>query len=168
MDRPAGNGTGARQDALLEQYARLVPETARQISARAAGDPDALQCGMIGLWEACMEWDGQRHFVPFARQCIRHNIIDCLRTRRPEEPLPVRDGGYEDPRIAALTGGSDLLPVIQALFPRRSRERRVLMSLLAGKSKRSIAERLGCSPRTVDRVGKRAWAQICAEREGRR
>lgn len=115
-----------------------------------------------------MEWDGQRPFIPFARQCIRHNIIDCLRTRRPEEPLPVRDGGYEDPRIAALTGGSDLLPVIQALFPRRSRERRVLMSLLAGKSKRSIAERLGCSPRTVDRVGKRAWAQICAEREGRR
>lgn len=42
MDRPAGNGAGARQDALLEQYARLVPETARQISARAAGDPDAL------------------------------------------------------------------------------------------------------------------------------
>lgn len=113
-----------------------------------------------------MQWDGQRPFVPFARQCIRHNIIDCLRTRRREKALSECTGVREDPHIVSITESSDLLPIIKSLFPRRSRERRVLMSLLAGKSKRSIAERLGCSPRTVDRVGKRAWAQICAEREG--
>ena len=55
------------QDAMINAYAWLVRACAVRLGAQ--NDDDALQCGLIGLWEACRAWDGKRSFVPMARRC---------------------------------------------------------------------------------------------------
>ena len=147
----------AEQDALLEEFRPLVMETAYRLGQER--DEDALQNGLIGLWEATQRWDGSRPFEPLARCCIRHNIIDYMRRRRDdtdELPEDVPDAFSEE----APETKEELLERVKMTFPRRSRESRVLRSLLAGKSKRQIADRLGVSPRTVDRVARRAWEKL--------
>lgn len=149
---------GEDVDKLLEQYAPLVKQTAWTVSPGAAQDEDALQQGLIGLWEAALCWDGERPFAPLARRCIRNNIIDALRRRKePAEALP------EDlaaPAAEEAESVEELKGRICALFPRRSRERKILLSLLAGKKKEDIAARLGISRSTVQRTAKRAWEQL--------
>lgn len=157
--------TNHEQNKMMEEYIHLVHQVARRISAKATQDYDAIQSGMIGLWQACQKWDGKRPFAPFARLCIRSRIIDYLRSNRSDDIFAEEKEGHEDPHITSITTSGDILPLICSIFPRRSRERRVLMSLLAGKKKRSIAKRLGCSVRTVDRISKRAWFRIQAEKE---
>ena len=74
------------QDAMIRKYDYLVRACAARLGVH--NDDDALQCGLIGLWEACRAWDGKRSFAPMARRCITHNIIDCLRAQKQDARLP--------------------------------------------------------------------------------
>ena len=46
------------QDAMIRKYDYLVRACAARLGVH--NDDDALQCGLIGLWEACRAWDGKR------------------------------------------------------------------------------------------------------------
>lgn len=151
-------------DNLLDKYAPLVKKTAWSVSSAAARDEDALQQGLIGLWEAAKLWDGTRPFEPLARRCIRNNIIDYLRRKKEDlEELP-EDLSAPEEMVDEETAG-ELKARICRLFPRRSRERKILLSLLAGKGKSDIAARLGVSRSTVQRTARRAWEVIEKEKQ---
>ncbi len=75
----------AEQEALIIKYRYLVRSVAYSVSNEAAKDEDALQNGLIGLWEATKKWDGNRPFEPLARRCIRCNIIDYIRSIHPDD-----------------------------------------------------------------------------------
>ena len=77
----------AEQEALIIKYRYLVRSVAYSVSNEAAKDEDALQNGLIGLWEATKKWDGNRPFEPLARRCIRCNIIDYIRSIHPDDSL---------------------------------------------------------------------------------
>ena len=47
----------AEQEALIIKYRYLVRSVAYSVSNEAAKDEDALQNGLIGLWEATKKWD---------------------------------------------------------------------------------------------------------------
>ena len=157
--------TPAEESALLEKYRPLVRTVARSVSRDAARDEDALQCGLIGLWEAAERWDGQRPFAPLARRCIRCNIMDYLRGRPPPSEALPEDFPAPEPPIPEENRAFRLL--IFRIFPRRSLERRVALLLLEGKKKAEIARRLHVSRSTVYRSARRVWRQIAQYREGR-
>jgi DNA-directed RNA polymerase specialized sigma24 family protein len=80
------------QDAMIRKYDYLVRACAARLGVH--NDDDALQCGLIGLWEACRAWDGKRSFAPMARRCITHNIIDM--PARPKARRTAPDGLPDD------------------------------------------------------------------------
>lgn len=148
-------------DLLLESHEGLVREVAFRLGREH--DDDALQHGRIGLWEAAKAWDGVRPFEPLARRCIRNNIIDYARRKVPKEDELTDDLAGEQPPDEEST--EELLKRICAIFPRRSRERKVLVSMLHGKDKKAIARRLGVSERTVDRAARRAMERLNKEKQ---
>lgn len=49
-------------------------------------DEDIVQCGQIGLWKACENFDGERsRFSTFAARCIFNEIAKELRARSKEQ-----------------------------------------------------------------------------------
>lgn len=150
-------------DNLLERRAHLVKKVAWSVSSAAARDEDVLQSGMIGLWEAAKRWDGSRPFEPLARRCIRNNIIDHLR-RKKEDAEELPDDLAAPEEMADDETVQELKARICRLFPRRSRERKILLSLLAGKKKDAIAARLGVSRSTVQRTARRAWERMAEQK----
>lgn len=157
--------TPDEESALIAKYRPLVRTVAWSISPEAARDEDALQSGLIGLWEAARRWDGRHPFEPLARRCIRCNILDCLRSRPPpSEELPENLPAPEPP---ASDENRAFRLLIFRIFPRRSLERRVALLLLDGKTKVEIARRLHVSRSTVYRSARRAWRRIAQYREGR-
>lgn len=157
--------TPAEESSLLEKYRPLVRAVAWSISPEAARDEDALQSGLIGLWEAARRWDGRRPFEPLARRCIRCNILDCLRSRPPTSEELTENLPAPEPPESEENRAFRLL--IFRIFPRRSLERRVALLLLDGKTKAEIARRLHVSRSTVYRSARRAWRRIAQYREGR-
>ena len=155
----------AEQEALIIKYRYLVRSVAYSVSNEAAKDEDALQNGLIGLWEATKKWDGNRPFEPLARRCIRCNIIDYIRSIHPDDSLEEDIPSEEN--IAALQSyeDQDFLALVYKLFPRRSRERRVLLALMRGESKPVIAAKLGCSRQTVYTISRAAWQKLQVEAE---
>lgn len=150
-------------DSIMEKYQHLVKRTAWSVSSAAAHDEDALQHGLIGLWEAAKKWDGKRAFEPLARRCIRNNIIDYLRSKREScdelpDDIAAPEADWDEETV------QELKDRVCRLFPRRSRERKVLLSLIAGKDKDHIAARLGVSRSTVHRTAKAAWAKLDEEK----
>lgn len=78
-----------------------------------------------------------------------------------EEDIPSEEN------IAALQSyeDQDFLALVYKLFPRRSRERRVLLALMRGESKPVIAAKLGCSRQTVYNISRAAWQKLQVEAE---
>lgn len=148
-------------DTRIETHLPLVRQVAAAFGLRALRDDDAMQCALIGLWEAAEQWDRRRPFPPFARQCIRRNLTDYFRSlkRLPpteplEETLPAPDQGEE-----ALLDG-DLTRRIRARWPEGARERTVLLALLSGHTKSNIARSLGLSSQSVTRIAAAAYRTL--------
>lgn len=143
---------------LIEQYKSLV-ET---LATRFEPDEELIQVGMIALWEAAQKWDRAYPFKPWARTVIYHRMIDHARRKKPvEEELTDNVVAEEVPEDETE---EELRQRIGKTFPRRSREYKILCSLMAGKTKESIAHRLGVTRQTVDRIARQAWGQL-AEKE---
>ncbi len=163
MERePERGGPGAAEvEGLLAQHRGLVLLTARRFFPRSQGDDDLLQCGLIGLWEAARTWRGAGAFPCYARRCILNNMRDYLRAQQRAVPPPEvwrRDPSesYEEEAIDRL----DMLARIRAAWPENSRERYVLLALLRGVSRQSIAAALGVQLHTVRRIAVRAAARL--------
>lgn len=152
---------GPTIDDIIKDHECLVREVAYHLGMET--DEDAIQCGRIGLWEAAKIWDRIRPFEPLARRCIRNNMIDHARRKPPQEDELPEDAAANEP--VTEESREELLGRIRASFPRRSRERKVLTLLLAGRTRAEIAGKLGTSQRTVDRIARRAIAQMQKKQE---
>lgn len=146
---------------LIESNIDLVASVAR----RFHDDDDLFQVGMIALWEAAEKWDHVHPFRPWARRVVRNRMIDHVRRKKPAEEELTDDVAATEDEEAPETE-QELRERIKRSFPKRSRERRVLLLMVAGLDKGQIARRMQVSKRTVDRIAKGAYYQL--EEEKRR
>ncbi len=79
----ARKGDNEGMEALLRKYSGLVRSCARQYFLIGGEPEDLVQEGMIGLYRAVMDYDGEREqgrsFKNFAYLCISRQILDAIK-----------------------------------------------------------------------------------------
>lgn len=160
---------------LLYKYRGLVRTKIRSYFLMGAEKDDLLQIGMIGLWQAILDYSSTRNisFVSFARICIERHVITAIKTatRQKQSPLnnaisleyAAEDDNCDFNLAEVLICGHNLDPAGVLLRREESRAlRRALRTLLSdfewevlkrynlGKSYREIARDLACSTKSVD------------------
>lgn len=148
-------------EALVRDHLPLVGGVARRAFPGLARDPDLLQWGRIGLWQAARTWDGERPFRPYACACIRRGMGRWTRTlRRWSAPVPAAaDPPVPGPEERVL---SDLALAgrIAAAWPPGTLEHWTLTQLAAGVPKDRLAAALGRSTWSLTRMARRAWRRV--------
>jgi RNA polymerase sporulation-specific sigma factor len=179
MDREivtrAQNGEEQAAEFLLYKYRNLVRTKVKSYFLVGAEKEDLLQVGMIGLWQAIVDFRCDRaiSFPAFAKVCIQRHIITAIKTatRQKQMPLntslslesPAEDSGHD-------WNLSDILPSTEAQDPEelvlQSEDTKILHEMLQqvlsdfewrvlagyqiGKSYREIASELRCKTKSVD------------------
>jgi len=160
---------------LLYKYRNVVRNKVRHFFVRGADQEDLLQVGMIGLWQAVIDYSPHRSisFLSFAKICIERHVITAIKssTRKKQcflnEALSL-DQCAETSDMEVSLG--DILAAPKEMDPEEQllqKERLNLMNcslqtLLStfewevlklhnkGKSYCEIAEILGCKAKSVD------------------
>jgi len=169
---------GGRQDAaehILYKYRNLVRSKVKSYFLVGAEREDLLQVGMIGLWQAIVDYrhDKATSFPAFAKVCIHRHIITAIKaaTRQKQLPLntslslevPADDESSEWNMADVLQTGDEMDPEEVMLKREDSRrlhsllhqmlsdfEWKVLSVYQMGKSYREIARELRCKTKSVD------------------
>ena len=171
----AQRGETQASEYLLYKYRNLVKTKVKSYFLVGAEKDDLLQVGMIGLWQAVIDFrcDKAISFPAFAKVCIQRHIITAIKTatRQKQQPLNTSlslESPSEDP--AADWNLSDILTSDCSLDPEevvlRSEDTRqlqftlqqvlskfewdVLSGYQIGKSYREIACELRCKTKSVD------------------
>jgi len=173
---------------LLYKYRSLVRTKVRSYFLMGAEKEDLLQIGMIGLWQAVVDYRSEKDisFLSFARICIERHVITAIKTatRRKQTPLnasvsleyPSEDSDSEwnladilvsdttiDPEELVLKreDNSRLQEMLRRLLS--DFEWEVLSGYQVGKSYREIACELQCKTKSVDNALARIKRKIsCA------
>ncbi len=170
----AGRGDGAAEH-LLYKYRNLVRNKVRSYFLVGAEKEDLLQVGMIGLWQAVVDYRADKaiSFPAFARICIQRHIITAIKTATRQKQIPLNtslsleappdDSSSEWSLSDILTSDETMDP--EELVLRREDsmllhemlqqmlsefEWRVLTGYKVGKSYREIASELQCKTKSVD------------------
>lgn len=179
-----------RQDAaehILYKYRNLVRSKVKSYFLVGAEREDLLQVGMIGLWQAIVDYrhDKATSFPAFAKVCIHRHIITAIKaaTRQKQIPLnqslslevPSDDDSSEWNMADVLQTSDEADPLEQMLRGEDSRrlrsllhqmlsefEWRVLAGYQMGKSYREIAIELCCKTKSVDNALMRIKRKVCA------
>lgn len=171
----AQRGDEQASEYLLYKYRNLVRTKVKSYFLVGAEKEDLLQVGMIGLWQAIVDFRCDRaiSFPAFAKVCIQRHIITAIKTatRQKQMPLntslslesPAEDTGPDWSLSDILPSGDMLDPedlVLQSEDTRRLHdmlqqllsdfEWRVLAGYQIGKSYREIATELHCKTKSVD------------------
>lgn len=171
----AQRGEDQAAEFLLYKYRNLVKTKVKSYFLVGAEKDDLLQVGMIGLWQAILDFrcDKAISFPAFAKVCIQRHIITAIKTatRQKQQPLntslslecpsddPAADWNLSD----ILTSDTSLDPQEVVLRCEDTRELRdnlqrilsdfewmVLAGYQLGKSYREIADELRCKTKSVD------------------
>ncbi len=179
-----------RQDAaehLLYKYRNLVRSKVKSYFLVGAEREDLLQVGMIGLWQAIIDYrhDKATSFPAFAKVCIHRHIITAIKaaTRQKQVPLntslsleiPADDESTEWNMGDVLQSDDELDPEEVMLRTEDTRRLRALLhqmlsefewSVLSGyqmgKSYREIARELHCKTKSVDNALMRIKRKVTA------
>lgn len=171
----AQRGEDSAAEYLLYKYRSLVRTKVRSYFLMGAEKEDLLQIGMIGLWQAIIDYraDKDISFLSFARICIERHVITAIKTatRQKQTPLntsvsleyPSEDSESEWNLAEVLVADDTVDP--EELVLRREDTRRlqdmlrrllsdfewsVLSGYQVGKSYREIASELRCKTKSVD------------------
>lgn len=171
----AQSGDDQAAEFLLYKYRSLVRTKVRSYFLMGAEKEDLLQIGMIGLWQAIVDYRPEKDisFLSFARICIERHVITAIKTatRRKQTPLnssvsleyPSEDCESEwnladilmaddtiDPEELVLKqeDTTRLQTMLQRLLSEFEWE--VLSGYQMGKSYREIAVDLNCKTKSVD------------------
>jgi RNA polymerase sporulation-specific sigma factor len=169
---------GGYQDAaehLLYKYRNLVRSKVKSYFLVGAEREDLLQVGMIGLWQAVVDYKPAKatSFPAFAKVCIHRHIITAIKaaTRQKQVPLnsslslevPSEDDSNDwnmsdilqsdettDPQELVLQREDTIAreEMLQQLLSEF--EWSVLAGYQVGKSYREIADELSCKTKSVD------------------
>lgn len=89
--RIAQAGDDAVQDYLLDKYKSLVRAKSRAYFLIGADSEDIIQEGMIGLYKAVRDFNGEKNtsFRSFAELCVNRQMITAIKaaTRQKHQPL---------------------------------------------------------------------------------
>lgn len=173
--RLAQNGRQDASEHILYKYRNLVRSKVKSYFLVGAEREDLLQVGMIGLWQAIVDYrhDKATSFPAFAKVCIHRHIITAIKaaTRQKQVPLnsslslevPADDESSDWNMADVLQTGNDTDP--ETMILRREDTNRiksllhqmlsefewhVLSGYQMGKSYREIARELSCKTKSVD------------------
>lgn len=194
-DEIAGGGSGSRyvhmrdsevvnwaqrgfEDAsehLLYKYRNLVRSKVKSYFLVGAEREDLLQVGMIGLWQAIVDYKPAKatSFPAFAKVCIHRHIITAIKAATRQKQLPLNTSlSLEVPSEDEFCDWnmSDILQTDNTMDPEElvlqredsialqetlqqllsEFEWRVLAGYQVGKSYREIADELRCKTKSVD------------------
>ena len=173
--RIAQAGDDAVQDYLLDKYKSLVRAKSRAYFLIGADSEDIIQEGMIGLYKAVRDLNGEKNtsFRSFAELCVNRQMITAIKaaTRQKHQPLnsyislnkPVYEDETEQTYMDLLQEGAFLNPET-LLIGQENRnfledqlvkhlsgfETRVLMLYLQGRSYFEIARTLKKPEKSID------------------
>ncbi len=170
----AQEGDDLASEYLLYKYRNLVRTRVKAYFLVGAEKEDLLQVGMIGLWQAIIDFRSDRaiSFPAFARVCIQRHIITAIKTATRQKQMPLNTSvSLEVPSDEAPVDWSlqDILPdtapnpedivivdedtrvLHESLQQILSEfEWNVLAGYQIGKSYREIAMELNCKTKSVD------------------
>ena len=187
----AQSGNEKAAEYLLYKYRSLVRTKVRSYFLMGAEKEDLLQIGMIGLWQAIVDYCPEKEisFLSFARICIERHVITAIKTatRRKQTPLntsvslecPCEDTD-SDWNLADILA-SDVMTDPEELVLKQEdnyRLQNLLQQLLSdfewevlgcyqvGKSYREIACELRCKTKSVDNALVRIKRKIsCTDKD---
>lgn len=171
----AQTGKEEAAEFLLYKYRNLVRNRVRSYFLVGAEKEDLLQVGMIGLWQAVIDYSADKaiSFPAFARICIQRHIITAIKTATRQKQIPLNTSlSLESPSDESSSEWtlSDILTSDEAVDPEdlvlkredskmlqemlqqmlSDFEWRVLAKYKIGKSYREIANELRCKTKSVD------------------
>ncbi len=174
VDR-AQRGEESASEYLLYKYRNLVRTKVKSYFLVGAEKEDLLQVGMIGLWQAIVDFrcDKAISFPAFAKVCIQRHIITAIKTATRQKQMPLNTSlSLESPSEDSGPDWnlSDIIPATQTQDPEdlvlQSEDTKVLHEMLQqvlsdfewnvlagyqiGKSYREIAAELNCKTKSVD------------------
>src|SRR5690348_14605510 len=167
---------------LTPAQADLVAEN-REVATHAAiqarqrwprTDPgDLLSYANFGLVDAARTWDAAKGmtFVGYARQIVRHRIVDEWRRehgRRPGVEVTPFDPTADDLSPSIIAAAASVEPGFEAVeatvtvngLELTERERYVLVELGSGTSMREIGDALGVSESRVSQIRKAIYDRL--------
>lgn len=144
---------------LFHENTRLVYFVLWRYFPTLARDQDLAQEGNIGLWEACLSYDGRVKISTFAVLCIHHAILNELRKRRRapsmaslDAPLGEGDFSLIDTLVDLKTPNLEEEIFEEDFFFRLGPQDRQLVELLmGGLTKQAAGDATGMSRTTVSR-----------------
>jgi RNA polymerase sporulation-specific sigma factor len=171
----AQRGQDDAAEHLLYKYRNLVRSKVKSYFLVGAEREDLLQVGMIGLWQAIIDYNPAKatSFPAFAKVCIHRHIITAIKaaTRQKQVPLntslsleiPSEDES-SDWNLAELLQTDETMDPEELVIRREDEkllhavlhrllsdfEWRVLAGYQLGKSYREIAAELRCKTKSVD------------------
>jgi len=172
---------------LLSKYRSLVRTKVRSYFLMGAEKDDLFQIGLIGLWQAIIDYraDKDISFLSFARICIERHVITAIKTatRQKQSPLntsvsleyPSEDSDSEW-NLAEILVSDDTVDPEELVLKREDTRRlqdmlrrllsdfewRVLSGYRVGKSYREIASELQCKTKSVDNALARIKRKVSA------
>lgn len=169
-----GMGDGAAEF-LLYKYRNLVRNKVRSYFLVGAEKEDLLQVGMIGLWQAVVDYRADKaiSFPAFARICIQRHIITAIKTATRQKQIPLNTSlSLESPpdesnaewSLSEILTSEETVDPEELVLQREDSmllhemlqqmlsdfEWRVLSGYKVGKSYREIAYELQCKTKSVD------------------
>ncbi len=183
--RLAQEGDDAAQEYLLDQYKFLVRARSRAYFLIGADTEDIIQEGMIGLYKAVRDYNGEKNasFRSFAELCINRQMITAIKaaTRQKHRPLnsyvslnkPVYEEESEQTYMDFLQSGALLNPEV-LLIGRENKsllehqmtktlsrfETKVLLLYLQGRSYFEIARTLDKPEKSIDNALQRVKKKL--------
>jgi RNA polymerase sporulation-specific sigma factor len=175
VDRARG-GDEQALELLLTRYRHYARAKARSYFLAGADKEDIVQEGMIGLFKAIRDFQGDKNtaFRAFAELCITRQIITAIKTATRQKHMPLNSyvslnkpasfDGDDDRSLAdtlvapAVSDPIDLVISAEEVADIRSSMGRVLSSLetevlrlyMDGKSYQQIADMLGRHVKSID------------------
>lgn len=160
---------------LLYKYRSLVRTKTRSYFLMGAEKDDLLQIGMIGLWQAIVDYRPEKEisFLSFARICIERHVITAIKTATRQKQIPLNtsvsleypsDDSDSEWNLAEILVSDDTIDPEELVLKREDTTRlqdmlrrllsdfewRVLNGYQVGKSYREIAGELRCKTKSVD------------------
>ncbi len=173
------------RDYLMEKYKNLVRKKARALYLIGGDSDDLIQEGMIGLYKAIRDYDGDRgaSFYTFAELCVTRQLYTAVEASKRQKHMPLNtyvslyDEESEDGRGSRAYRAADMDRVISpeelliaredkedmetAIQKRLSRfERQVLKLYLSGMNYSQIAQTLGKSSKSTDNALQRIKQKV--------
>jgi RNA polymerase sporulation-specific sigma factor len=171
----AQRGEEAAAEHLLYKYRNLVRSKVKSYFLVGAEREDLLQAGMIGLWQAIVDYEPSKatSFPAFAKVCIHRHIITAIKAATRQKQLPlntslslevpsedeIHDWSMSDILQTDLTADPEEL-LLRREDTKQLAERlqqllsefewQVLSGYQLGKSYREIAVELRCKTKSVD------------------